>query len=237
MAERKCFSELAIVLPSLNPDMKFKNVVDGLIDAGFEKIVIVNDGSDAEHSARFAEAAEKPQCVVLDHGVNRGKGRALKTAFEHVLREMPMKELFVTVDADGQHDPEDCRHVVEKLIAEKADVCLGERAFSLRTTPFRSWWGNRWTSLAFFLRRGRWFADTQTGLRAFRWHLLPLLTAIPGAGYEYEMAALCALVRQRCRICVQPIRTIYEKGNASSHYDPLRDTIRVLRALFARTSV
>ena len=38
MAERKCFSELAIVLPSLNPDMKFKNVVDGLIDAVLRKL-------------------------------------------------------------------------------------------------------------------------------------------------------------------------------------------------------
>ena len=225
------------IIPAYKPSEALVEQVRALQACVCAEILVVDDGSGPDYRSVFDALAALPHCRLLRHEANQGKGRALKTAFEHALREMPMKELFVTVDADGQHDPEDCRHVVEKLIVEKADVCLGERTFSLRTTPFRSWWGNRWTSLAFFLRRGRWFADTQTGLRAFRWHLLPLLTAIPGAGYEYEMAALCALVRQRCRICVQPIRTIYEKGNASSHYDPLRDTIRVLRALFARTSV
>lgn len=225
------------IIPAYRPSVALLEQVRALQACVCAEILVVDDGSGPDYRSVFDALAAQPHCRLLRHEANKGKGRALKTAFEHVMREMPEMEMFVTVDADGQHDPEDCRRVVEKLVSQEADFCLGERAFSLRTTPFRSWWGNRWTSLAFLLRRGRWFTDTQTGLRAFRRHLLPLLTAIPGEGYEYEMAALCTLVRRHCAICVQPIRTIYEQGNASSHYDPLRDTIRVLRALFSRTSV
>ena len=52
------FKETAIILPSLNPDKKFTGVVNGLVEKGFEHIVIVDDGSDSEHQ-RFFDEAEK----------------------------------------------------------------------------------------------------------------------------------------------------------------------------------
>ena len=225
------------VIPAYLPSAGLPKTVKALLDGFCDQVIVVDDGSGEPSREIFAALAAFGNCMLLRHDVNRGKGAALKTAFAHILHACPTAEVIVTVDADGQHDPEDCRHVVEKLVSQKADACLGERSFSLRTTPFRSWWGNRWTSLVFWLWRRRWFEDTQTGLRAFRRALLPSLVAIPGDGYAYEMAALCALVEKRCVLAVHPIRTIYEQGNASSHYDPLRDTIRVFRALFARTSV
>ena len=75
---------MAIVLPSLDPNEKFKGVVEELIGSGFEHIVIVNDGSDAEHLHWFEEAAAHEQCTVLTHEVNRGKGRGLKDGFAYV---------------------------------------------------------------------------------------------------------------------------------------------------------
>ena len=67
--------ELAIILPSLDPDKKLCGVIDGLIAEGFEHIVIVDDGSDAAHQAPFEYAAGFPQCHILRHEVNKGKGR------------------------------------------------------------------------------------------------------------------------------------------------------------------
>lgn len=66
--------ELAIILPSLDPDKKLCGVIDGLIAEGFEHIVIVDDGSDAAHQAPFEYAAGFPQCHILRHEVNKGKG-------------------------------------------------------------------------------------------------------------------------------------------------------------------
>lgn len=73
--DKLCQTELAIVLPSLNPDRKFAGVVDGLLGAGFKEIVIVDDGSDAENKKFFRQAEEHPQCHILTHDVNLGKGR------------------------------------------------------------------------------------------------------------------------------------------------------------------
>ena len=93
----------AIVLPSLDPDRKFSCVVKGLVEDGFQHIIIVDDGSDEAHQHWFTEAAEYSVCTVLHHGVNKGKGRALKTAFGYVRKDLPELLGVITIDGDGQH--------------------------------------------------------------------------------------------------------------------------------------
>lgn len=69
------FKKVTIVLPSLNPDEKLNKVVDGLLSAGFEDIVLVNDGSDEAHLEPFRQAAAHKEVTLLTHEVNKGKGR------------------------------------------------------------------------------------------------------------------------------------------------------------------
>ena len=83
-----CKDRCVIVLPSLNPNEKFDRVVDGLREAGFRKIVIVDDGSDAEHQDHFSRAEAFPECTLVRHAVNKGKGRALKDGFIEVMRKI-----------------------------------------------------------------------------------------------------------------------------------------------------
>lgn len=195
--------------------------------------VVVDDGSSADCRAAFDAAAALPDCVVLRHAANRGKGAALKTAFAFVAEHFPSCAGVITIDADGQHDPEDCRRMAEALESGRRALYLGVRKFALGSTPFRSWWGNRCTALLFALLSGRWVPDTQTGLRAFLVSDIPFFLSVPGDGYEYEMAALMRASRAGMPFCKIPVRTIYEAGNATSHFSPLRDTIRIHRALFA----
>ena len=108
MSEKlRCQEAAAVVLPSLDPDYKFRAVVDGLVEGGFQHIVIVDDGSDEAHRSFFDEAARYPACRVLRHPVNLGKGRALKDAFRYVLDELPEAQGVITIDGDGQHLLED----------------------------------------------------------------------------------------------------------------------------------
>ena len=196
-------------------------------------VVVVDDGSSEDCRSVFDAVAALPDCTVLRHISNRGKGAALKTAFAFVAENFPGCTGVVTIDADGQHDPEDCRRVAEALESGRRALYLGVRSFALDTTPFRSWWGNRCTALLFALLSGRWVPDTQTGLRAFSRSDIPFFLSVPGDGYEYEMAALMRAARVGIPFCKIPVRTIYETGNASSHFSPLKDTIRIHRALFA----
>ena len=63
--KRSCREAVAVILPSLNPDAKFSRVVDGLVEDGFQHIIIVDDGSDAAHQHWFSEAEQYPVCTVL----------------------------------------------------------------------------------------------------------------------------------------------------------------------------
>ncbi len=221
------------VIPAYEPTLTLVAVAEGLLREGFGDIVVVDDGSSAASAEAFNRLALLAGCTVLRHARNRGKGAALKTAFQYVREKLPSAEVIVTVDADAQHLPADCRRLKEALeTADARSYGLGVRNFSLASTPFRSWWGNRWSALAFAILFRRWVPDTQTGLRAFRREALEFFLALPGDGYEYEMACLGLSARAGYSFRTMTISTIYEAGNASSHFHPLRDALRIHNAMF-----
>lgn len=131
-------TDITVVLPSLNPDEKFSGVVQGLVDAGFRDIVIVNDGSTGDHLERFVQAEALPGVVVLHHEVNKGKGRALKTAFEYVVNHRPDSQGVVTIDGDGQHLLQDIIACSDAMLEYGDQVIMGCRDFNAEGIPARS---------------------------------------------------------------------------------------------------
>lgn len=119
MNQECCFPVVAII-PSLNPDSKLPEVVDGLFSVGFTDVLLVDDGSRAECRPIFDALAEQKGCTVLHHDVNRGKGRALKTAFSYYLENFDKATYcgVVTADADGQHLPQDIYLTVAAICPE-----------------------------------------------------------------------------------------------------------------------
>jgi len=96
---------LSIVVPALRPLPSLAPLVARLAGMGFDRIVIVDDGSGAAYGEVFSACAEFARVEVLRHAANLGKGAALKTGIRHVLSVCPDAEGVVTADADGQHDP------------------------------------------------------------------------------------------------------------------------------------
>ena len=239
MENLSCKSRLAIVLPSLNPDEKFGAVVDGLLESGFENIAIVDDGSKDDEQHWFNSAAEHPQCHVLHHGVNKGKGRALKTAFEYVLEKLPDVEGVITIDGDGQHLLKDIIACGEKLLENPEKVVLGCRNFNLPGIPARSVAGNKTTARLFRICYGIKLSDTQTGLRAISIKYLPKFCRIEGERFEYETNMLLNMKRWGIGFYEQPIETVYEDDNVRSHYNTVKDSLRIFKVMikFALSSL
>ena len=229
--KQSCRERVAVILPSLDPDAKFSGVVDGLVDSGFQHIVIVDDGSDAEHQRFFEEAARHPQCTVLHHGVNKGKGRALKTAFEHVRRELPELEGVITIDGDGQHLLPDIVACAERMLAEGDKVVLGCRDFDAPGVPPRSVAGNKTTNRLFKLFYGITISDTQTGLRVIPGRFLDRFCEMEGERFEYETNMLLQMKKQHIVFVEQPIATVYDPEDYSSHYNALKDSWRILKIM------
>ena len=222
---------MAIVLPSLDPDKKFIDVVEGLVEAGFQHIVIVNDGSDEAHRPFFDEAARHPQCTVLTHEVNRGKGRALKTAFTHVAEAFPALRGVITIDGDGQHLREDIIACGQRMLENEDCVVLGCRDFDQPGVPPRSVAGNKTTSRFFRLLFGIRLSDTQTGLRAIPAKYLRDFCEIEGERFEYETNMLLNMKRMGIAFLEQPIATVYDPEDYSSHYNAVKDSLRISKVM------
>ena len=126
------YQNILVVIPSLDPDERLLNVIRGVQAKGFTDILLVDDGSAPENQHYFEEGAALG-CTVLHHEVNKGKGRALKTAFEWFMKKRPDSAGAVTIDGDDQHKPDDIAACVDLLDQQKRNVLiLGARTFDLR---------------------------------------------------------------------------------------------------------
>lgn len=224
------FEDIIIVIPSLNPDEKLKATVNSIKAVGFNNILVVNDGSDNRHLKYFPSPED---VTLLNHKVNRGKGAALKTAFRYIKRNMPEIKGIITADGDGQHMPEDIVKCAEALDVNGKTVILGCRDFSGPDVPGRSKFGNKTTSLIFKLLCGMKISDTQTGLRAFPCGILDLLCETEGQRFEYETNMLIKFKQCGISISEVKINTVYIEENKTSHFHPIKDSIRVYKFIFA----
>ena len=226
-----CTERCAILLPSLNPNEKFDRVLDGLLEAGFRHIMIVDDGSDAAHQQHLARAEAFPECIVLHHEGNKGKGRALKDGLAACLEHYPDAEGVITIDGDGQHLTKDIIACGNRMLAEKTKVILGCRNFDLPGVPARSVAGNKTTSRMFRLY-GITLSDTQTGLRAIPREYIRRFCTVAGERFEYETNMLLKMQQWHIGFSEQPIETVYEDENAGSHYDSVKDSWRIFKIMF-----
>lgn len=230
MSEKKV-TDITIIIPSLNPDEKLKGTIDGILAKGFHDIVVVDDGSDEQHKTPF-EYAREQGCHVLVHEVNKGKGRALKTAFLHCLSQ-PDCIGVITVDGDGQHAPEDIYNCGKAMLEKNGkSVILGCRDFSEDNVPFKSRYGNNITKFAFRVLCGIKISDTQTGLRAIPARFLQEMTEYKGERFEYETNMLLEMKSHGIPFSEVKIATIYLEENVSTHFNPWKDSIRIYKIIF-----
>ena len=217
----------AAVVPVFNPEPGLRPFVSALAET-FPVVIVVDDGS-VERTEDFGALAKS--AVLLRHPVNRGKGRAMKTALRWMAANRPDLKGAVFADGDGQHRVADVL-AVAKRADESGSVVFGVRDFARKGVPFRSWWGNRWTAAEVRLLHGFRLADTQTGLRAVPARLFGALTDLPGERFEYESGWFACLRRHGEPIREVPIETVYVDSNRTSHVRPFRDTVLTQRAIF-----
>lgn len=230
MSEHKVIA----VIPAFNPDKVLINIVNGLIQNGFEKIVIINDGS-AEDNNVFMLLKTNREVEILKHAVNLGKGRALKTAFNYILNHFSQYQGVITIDADGQHRISDIQKCTEHLEAHYMDtgIILGCRQFEKsRQVPFRSRFGNLCTKQILRYLCNIRVSDSQTGLRGIPMHLLPAFMSVIGEGYEYETNMLLKLAEMNGKIEEVQIEAVYENNNNTSHFNPVMDSVKIYAIIF-----
>ena len=224
---------MTVIIPAYKPDEKLIGLLHALKEKDNLSILVINDGSGAEFDPIFREV-KALGCTLLVHPENKGKGAALKTAFQYLLKNCDPGESFCTADADGQHLPKDIFRCLKEAEENPGTLIIGGRDLK-NNVPARSLIGNAFSRWSFLLFMGKKIYDTQTGLRAFTGELLPKLIEVKGERYEYEMQMLCLFARKKWPMKEIPIETVYLEENKSSHFNAFRDAFRVYSILLQNT--
>jgi glycosyltransferase involved in cell wall biosynthesis len=214
MTERIC-----IAIPALNAARHVGPVIEEARRLNRD-VVLVDDGS-SDDTARVAESAG---AKVLRHAVNRGKGAALKTAFTWALQQG--FDSVITLDADGQHLAAEIPKFVEARASSGADLIIGGRAHLFGQMLPRRRFANRFSARMIALVSGSVVTDSQSGYRLYSRNLLEKLT-LRADGFDMESEVIVRAGRAGLRVVTIPIELGFVDGVATSHYKPIKDSLRI----------
>lgn len=215
--------KVSIIIPVLNPTLRLVTLTNELIKNKFNDIVVVDDGSTNDYKSIYKKLNKNIR--VKYHSVNLGKGAAIKTGIKNI-----KTNAYITVDADLQHSVNDIIKIREEL--KNNDVVIGQRNFSLDNVPFKSKFGNKFSSIMYTLKTRKKCIDTQSGLRGINIKYKKEMLNIKGNRYDYEMNQLFYFAKNNIDVKYIDMETIYEKGNPTSHFNALKDSYLVHKEFF-----
>jgi glycosyltransferase involved in cell wall biosynthesis len=189
------------IVPAYNEEKNIHDVVKRLRKIGF-KVIVVDDGS----KDRTYELAKRAGAIVLKHKINKGKGEALRTAFEYAKRRK-IKNIVI-IDADLQYLPEEAMKLLEPIKRGEADFVMGYRNW--REVPFRHKLGNFVWRTFFNILYGTKLKDTNCGYMAFGERAIKEIENIHG-GYIIENSILSDAFKKRLRVKQVPVKVFYHK--------------------------
>lgn len=181
-----------------------------------EPVIVIDDGS----SDGTGEVARAVGATVLRHEVNRGKGAALKTGFAWALANG--YDGVITLDADGQHLPSE----IPKFLAASGDLIIGGRDHLFQHMLPRRRNANRFSAWCISRCAGVRIPDSQSGFRFYSAELLRALQ-LRADGFDMESEVIVRAGRRGFRIVTIPIALGFVDGISTSHYKPLKDTLRI----------
>lgn len=217
------------IVPAYQAGASVAAVVSGLIklwpdQPGHPAVIVVDDGSTDD----TAERARAAGAHVVRHGENRGKGAALRTALLEAL-ELGA-EMAVSVDADGQHPPEEALGLALDPAPPEALV-LGVRNLERDGAPRANRISNGISNFFLSLFSRRPLADTQCGLRRYPVRASLALDA-RADGYAYEAEIVLRAARAGWKIAQVPVRVLYPEERIS-HFHVVRDPARIVARVVA----
>ncbi|MBK5259501.1 MAG: glycosyltransferase family 2 protein [Thermoanaerobaculia bacterium] len=213
-----------VIIPALNAERTVGGVVRDAL-AHVETVLVVDDGSSDTTGAAAAAAG----AVVVRHEINRGKGAALKTGFAWALERDA--EGVVTLDADGQHLASEIPKFIAAHAEKNADLIVGGRAHLFHGMLPRRRLANRFSAWGVGFASGVGITDSQSG---FRYYSAKLIRAVPlySDGFDMESEVIVRAGRAGLHVCTIPIELGFVNGLATSHYKPVKDTLKIFWTVF-----
>jgi glycosyltransferase involved in cell wall biosynthesis len=222
--EQPILETTAVVVPAYNAAAHVTEVlveIQRIVPA--LRIIVVDDGSTDD----TFRTASSTGVQVIQHPVNIGKGAALSTGFKRAVH-MGMTYV-VTLDADGQHNPQEIPNFARRIAETGADIVVGNRLGALGKMPWLRRATNWLTSKVVSALAGQRIPDSQNGYRMISANVIQSVD-LEMARYEAESEILIKAGRKGFRIESVPVETIY--GEEVSAIHPVVDTARFFRLVY-----
>ena len=210
-----------ILIPTYNNAGTVSDVVRRALAQALP-VLVINDGSTDGTAGILARMQQENGALqVLTFPLNRGKGRALRAGLL-AAREQGYADV-VTLDADGQHFPEDIPQLLSRAGAHR--LVTGSRNLTADGMPRGNTFANRFSNFWFRVQTGRALSDTQTGFRVYPVQELSGLRWMTSR-YEGELLLLVFAAWKGLDIVSVPVRVVYPEARVS-HFRPYRDFLRI----------
>ncbi|WP_304092597.1 glycosyltransferase family 2 protein [Methanobrevibacter ruminantium] len=206
------------IIPAYNEEKALADVIGKTLDY-VDEVIVVDDGS----SDKTSEVAVEAGARVIKHSVNLGKGEALKSGFKAIEGD----SIIITIDGDGQHNPNEIPDLVRPIIEDSADLVNGSRYMNgpEENTPAYRRVGQKVLDIATNISAGTKVTDSQSGFRAFSSKSKNVFR-FKDTGFGIESEMLVDAAEAGLKIVEVPITVRYDLNGSTK--DPITHGVGVL---------
>lgn len=217
-------TRVAVLIPAYNAAKTLEPVLRATLEQT-KDVTVIDDGS----IDGTGDLARKAGAHVLTHPVNRGKGAALKTGFAWACEQG--YDGVITLDADGQHLPQEIPKFLDCRLKTEGDLIIGGRAHLFGQMLPRRRMANRFSAWSIAFASGTHITDAQSGYRYYSTRMLRALR-LRANGFALESEVIVRAGRGGFKVLTTPIDLGFVDGLSTSHYKPLKDTFMIAGVVF-----
>jgi len=202
---------LSVVIPLYNEEKTIREVIERIPYTHDCEIIVVDDGSTDGSVQQVIESYRRVK--VLRHHENRGYGSAILNGFQHA-----SGDIIITLDSDGQHNPEEIPRLIAPIMAGEADVVVGSRYLGASDykVPLHTRMGELFIKIFMNILYNRKIGNNQSGFRAFTREAAQAFTNMVFSEFALCTEMLLRAAYLNLRIREVPI-TINKRRHGSSY--------------------
>lgn len=216
--------KISVIIPAYNEEKTIRNVLLNIPKEFQTEIIVVDDGStdNTYRESKFNGAK------VIKNKKNLGYGAATLRGIYNCIGD-----IIVTIDADGQNDPQEIKNLIKPIINGEVDCTIGSRSLGKMEKPIPLYKriSEIFVGLIIKLCYGNKVTYSQSGFRAMKREVFENIKPFKEMRFAFTMELLVKLLKNRVNYREVPI-SFYERKTGKSHVNVIKDGLRILWTLF-----
>jgi len=219
----------AVLIPAYNEELTIRSLLERVLQHKPTQLIVVNDGSTDKTADRLIELP----ITIIHNRQNLGKGASLWKGFEQAITSG--MDAVITMDGDGQHDPDDIPKLLQQYVKNKKTIIMGSRRRNPDSQPLARFFANKFANFWVSWAAGYRISDSQSGFRLYPVSLLKKLGVLEHSqGFVFESEVLIEAAWQNYYSTAIAIEAIYPEQRRASHFKPFRDITDITRMVASR---